>query len=39
MVTFRIVLGHIIFKKEIKLDKTKIELISNFHVPKTLRDI
>lgn len=39
MVTFRIFLGHIIFKKEIELDKTKIELIFNFHVPKTVRDI
>lgn len=39
MVTFRIFLGHIIFKKEIELDKKKIELIFNFHVPKTVRDI
>lgn len=39
MVRFRIVLGHIIFKKGIELEKTKSELISNFHVPKTMRDI
>ena len=38
-VTSRVVLGHIISKKGIKVDKAKIELTSNLLIPKTMRDI
>ena len=39
MVTQGIVLGHIVPKKGIKVDKAKVELISNFPPLKCVRDI
>ena len=39
MVTQRIVLGHIVSKKGIEVDKAKVELISNLPTPKCVRDI
>ena len=39
MVTQGIVLGHIVSKKGIEVDKAKVELISNFPTPKCVRDI
>ena len=39
MVTQGIVLGHIVSKKGIKVDKAKVELISNLPTPKCVRDI
>ena len=39
MVTQGIVLGHIVSKKGIEVDKVKVELISNLPTPKCVRDI
>ena len=39
MVTQGIVLGHIVSKDGIKVDKAKVELISNLPTPKCVRDI
>ena len=39
MVTQRIVLGHIVSKNGIDVDKAKVELISNLPTPKCVRDI
>ena len=39
MVTQGIVLGHIVSKKGIEVDKAKVELISNLPTPKCVRDI
>ena len=39
MVTQWIVLGHIVSKKGIEVDKAKVELISNLPTPKCVRDI
>ena len=39
MVTQGIVLGHIVSKKGIEVDKAKVELISNLLTPKCVRDI
>ena len=39
MVRQRIVLGHEISRRGIKVDKVKIELIAKLHVPKCVRDI
>ena len=39
MVTQGIVLGHIVSKDGIKVDKAKVELISNLPIPKCVRDI
>ena len=39
MVTQWIVLGHIVSKKGIEVDKVKVELISNLPTPKCVRDI
>ena len=39
MVTQGIVLGHIVSKNRIEVDKAKVELISNLHTPKCVRDI
>ena len=39
MVTQGIVLGHIVSKNGIEVDKAKVELISNLPTPKCLRDI
>ena len=39
MVTQGIVLGHIVSKKAIEVDKDKVELISNLPTPKCVRDI
>ena len=39
MVTQRIVLGHIVSKTGIEVDKAKVELISNLPTPKCVRDI
>ena len=39
MVNKGIVLGHIISKKGIKVDKAKVDLIENFPPPKTIREI
>ena len=39
MVTQGIVLGHIVSKNEIEVDKAKVELISNLPTPKCVRDI
>ena len=39
MVTKGIVLGHIVSSKGIKVDKSKIELISNLPTPKMVKDI
>ena len=39
MVTQGIVLGHIVSKKGIEVDKSKVELISNLPTPKCVRDI
>ena len=39
MVTQGIVLGHIVSKDGIEVDKAKVELISNLPTPKCVRDI
>jgi hypothetical protein len=39
MVTSGIVLGHIVSSKGIKVDKSKIELISKLPTPKTVKDV
>ena len=39
MVTQGIVLGHIVSKNGIEVDKAKVELISNLPTPKCVRDI
>ena len=39
MVTNGIVLGHIISKKGIEVDKSKVSIISNLPVPKNIKDI
>ena len=39
MVTQGIVLGHVVSKKGIEVDKAKVELISNLPTPKCVRDI
>ena len=39
MMTQGIVLGHIVLKKGIEVDKAKVELISNLPTPKCVRDI
>ena len=39
MVTQGIVLGHIVLKKEIEVDKDKVELISNLPTPNCVKDI
>lgn len=39
MVPSGIVLGHVISSKGIEVDKSKIELISKFPTPKTVKDI
>ena len=39
MVTQGIVLGHIVLKKGIEVDKAKVELISNLPIPKCVKDI
>ena len=39
MVTQGIVLGHIVSKKGIEVDKAKVELISNLPTPKCVKDI
>ncbi|CAL8135414.1 unnamed protein product [Prunus armeniaca] len=39
MVTSGIVLGHIVSHKGIKVDKSKIDLIANLPIPKTVKDI
>ncbi|CAL2225506.1 unnamed protein product [Prunus armeniaca] len=39
MVTFGIVLGHIVSHKGIEVDKSKIDLIANLPIPKTVKDI
>ena len=39
MVTQRIVLGHIVSKNGIEVDKAKVQLISNLPTPKCVRDI
>ena len=39
MVTQGIVLGHIVSKKGIEVDKAKVELISNLPTPNCVKDI
>ena len=39
MVTNDIVLGHIVSSKGIKVDKSKIELIANLPIPKSIKDV
>ncbi|CAL9018110.1 unnamed protein product [Prunus brigantina] len=39
MVTSGIVLGHIVSHKGIEVDKSKIDLIANLPIPKTVKDI
>jgi hypothetical protein len=39
MVTNSIVLGHIVSSKEIKVNKSKIELITNLPTPKSIKDV
>ncbi|KAI5384628.1 hypothetical protein KIW84_071582 [Lathyrus oleraceus] len=39
MVTEGIVLGHIVSKKGIEVDKAKIEVIENLKPPKTIREV
>ena len=39
MVTQGIVLGHIVSREGIKVDKAKVELISNLPTPKCVKDI
>ena len=39
MVTQGIVLGHIVSKKGIEVDKAKVELISNLPTPKCVKDM
>ena len=39
MVTQGIVLGHIVSREGIEVDKAKVELISNFPTPKCVKDI
>ena len=39
MVTHGIVLGHIVSSKGIEVDKSKIELISNLPIPKSVKDV
>ena len=39
MVTQWIVLGHIVSREEIEVDKEKVELISNLPTPKCVKDI
>ena len=39
MVTQGIILGHIVSKKGIEVDKAKVELISNLPIPKCVKDI
>ena len=39
MVTQGIVLGHIVSREGIEVDKAKVELISNLPTPKCLKDI
>ena len=39
MVSFEIVLGHIVFEKGIEVDKSKIALISKLPTPKNVKDV
>ena len=39
MVSFKIVLQHIVFEKGIEVDKSKIELISKLPTPKMIKDV
>lgn len=39
MVTFGIVLGHIVSSRGIEVDKAKVDLILNLPTPKTVRDV
>ena len=39
MVPSGIVLGHVVSKKGIKVNQSKIELISNLPTPKTVKDV
>jgi len=39
MITNDIVLGHIVSSKEIEVDKSKIELITNLPTPKSVKDV
>ena len=39
MVPSSIVLGHVVSKKGIEVDQSKIDLISNFPTPKTVKDV
>ena len=39
MVTSGIVLGHIVSHKGIEVDKSKIDLIANLPIPKTVKEI
>ena len=39
MVTSGIILGHIVSHKEIEVDKSKIDLIANLPIPKTVKEI
>ena len=39
MVTNGIVLGHIVSSKGIEVDKSKIELIANLLIPKSIKDV
>lgn len=39
MVSFRIILGHIVSERGIKVDKGKFELTSKLPTPKIVRDV
>ena len=39
MVTFGIMLGHVVSSKGIEVDKAKVDLILNLPTPKTVRDV
>lgn len=39
MVKECVVLGHIVFEREIEVDKAKIEVIENIQPPKTIREV
>ena len=39
MVPSSIVLGHVVLKKGINVDQSKIDLISNFPIPKIVKDV
>jgi hypothetical protein len=39
MVTYGIVLGHVVFSKGIEVDKAKVDLILNLPTPMIVRDV